>query len=472
MPGRPKILIVDDEKEVGTFFRHLFKAYYAVTEVYSGYEAEQAVETDFFDVAFVDLKLSDSNGLTILKLINEKIPHCKVIIMTGYSTVGTAVQAIRQGAFNYIEKPFDDLDYLRRLVTDALGSRDGLSLVKSAEEGFVIGTNPLMRNIASLARKIADKRLTVLIEGETGTGKEVLARFIHRHSDRADQPFLAVNCGAFSETLLESELFGHEKGAFTGATSARRGIFEMAHNGTLFLDEISEASMATQVKLLRMLENDEIIRVGGERPYKCDIRLIAATNNELAKAVKLGRFREDLYYRLNVINFRLPPLRERKEDIPLLVNHMMRTKFQKNNTVFSKEAMDHFTAYHWPGNVRELMNAVTQVLAICDGKEITLKDLPAKIMAKQSQNAPAGAGNRESLPGDDFMRKAVKYLEKTDFSQGINLPEILDEMKSSQTGLIREIIKKVQLYCGGNQARTAELLHISRRQLQYYLNEK
>ncbi|MEN6351657.1 MAG: sigma-54 dependent transcriptional regulator [Syntrophomonas sp.] len=464
MSERPRILVVDDEQEVGTFFRHLFKSQYDVTMVCSARDAEKAVSADFFDTAFVDLKLSDGNGLSVLKTINAKIPHCSVIIMTGYSTVGTAVQAIQQGAFNYIEKPFDDLNYLRKLVTDALGANDGLSTAQSVEEGFVIGTNPRMRSVVSLARKVADKKLTVLIEGETGTGKEVLARFIHRYSDRAAHPFLAVNCGAFSETLLESELFGHEKGSFTGASSARRGIFEMAHKGTLFLDEIAEASMATQVKLLRMLENDEILRVGGEHPFKCDVRLIAATSMDIEESVKQGRFREDLFYRLNVINLKLPPLRERREDIGQIIKYVVKEKLHKFNTAFSQEAVDLLTSYNWPGNVRELINVVTQILAICDEKEITPLNLPLKITA--------GDRHWEEGRANVFADKMETLLAGRDLENGVNLRELIKEMKSVQNDIIKNIINRILQSYGGNQCRAAESLHITPRQLQYYLNEK
>lgn len=466
MNPRPQILVVDDEKEVCTFFLHLFKADYDITVAYSGAEVERLISEKIFDLAFVDLKLTDSDGLTLLNMINEKIPHCSVIIMTGYSTVNSAVQAIRQGAFNYIEKPFDDLNYLKKMANDALGrGEEGFSGGGSCADGFVTGTNPVMQNLISMARKVADKKLTVLIEGETGTGKEVLARFIHRHSNRAAYPFLAVNCGAFTETLLESELFGHEKGSFTGALSTRRGIFEMANNGTLFLDEIGESSTATQVKLLRILENDEFYRIGGERPYRCDVRLIAATNSDLTDAIRQGRFREDLYYRLNVINLKLPPLRERKEDIPLFVEYLLKGKFQKYHTRFSQEALDLLMSYHWPGNVRELVNVISQVLALCDGREITQAYFPEKI-SRQGFTKSA-----ESLR-EGLADAGKSYFQDQNLTGGIDLSIVLDEIKTAGTDVVRMVINRVLEQTGGHQGRAAELLNISSRQLQYYLKEK
>ncbi len=466
MPGKPGILVVDDEKEICTFFKNLFINDYEVKTAISGAEAAKAVGEANFDLAFVDLKLGDTSGLNILQMIKTKQPRCRVIIMTGYSTISTAIQAIQQGAFNYIEKPFDNLEYLTTIASQALGDQEAFSFSQSAEEGFVIGTNSEMRNVVSLARKIASKKLTVLIEGETGTGKEVMARFIHRYSDRAHQPFLAVNCGALSETLLESELFGHEKGAYTGASSVRRGIFEMANGGTLFLDEISQASPALQIKLLRMLENDEITRVGGERPIKCDVRLIAATNLQLQEAVKMGRFREDLFFRLNVINLSLPPLRERQADIPHLIDYVVRTRFPVNNIKFSQQTMKILQNYSWPGNIRELINMVISVLEIFDGNQVLPEHIPSKIRAEHGSKEIRATEPGYAMPvADDF-------LHAIESGQEVDLDTLIRELKIYEASVIKKVIQQVIVSCGDNQGQAAAWLNISQRRLQYYLNEK
>jgi len=471
MPLRPKILVVDDEKEVGNFFRHLLKAQYEVTVVYSGEETAKALVKSSFDVAFVDLKLSDADGLTLLKMIKEKLPSCSVIIMTGYSTVSSAVYAIQNGAYNYIEKPFEDLQALRDMVEKALaGDRPLTCQDENTKDGFIVGTNPAMQRIVSMAEKVADKKITILIEGETGTGKEVLARFIHRKSKRKGHPFLAVNCGALSENLLASELFGHEKGSFTGAIAARRGIFELADQGTLFLDEIGEASLATQVKLLRVLEKpDEIYRIGGERPYKSDVRLIAATNVDLQNAVEEGSFRKDLYYRLNVINLCLPPLRERREDIPMLVDYLTKYQFNNREIAFSPEAMEILVNYQWRGNVRELFNVVAHALAFAEGKIIYPDNLPVNTLQVECpQTSLESLDKAASL----IINSVEKYLACHNLQGGLDLPRLLTEIKIAENQIVKTVINKMLRYTEGNQGEAARMLGINNRRLQYYLNEK
>lgn len=466
----PRVLVVDDEKEVATFFRHLLKANYQVTIAYSGDETKKAISTKTFDVALVDLKLPDSDGLTLLELIKRSNPYCNVIIMTGYSTITSAVEAIRLGAFNYIEKPFEDLKHLKKMIDDALSTEEQTDLDESEVEGFVIGNNRCMRNIVSVARKVADKKVTILIEGETGTGKEVLARYIHRHSQRANHPFIAVNCGAFTESLLESELFGHEKGSFTGALSARKGIFEMANQGTLFLDEIGEASLVTQVKFLRVLEKpDEIYRVGGERLYKSDVRFIAATNINLKDAVEQGRFRRDLFYRLNVINFKLPPLRDRKEDIPILVNYITRHNFLKRDIVYARDTMDYLKGYHWPGNIRELVNVVAHIVALADGREVTPELLPQEILYQRSTDKDTYSEKRLE---DVFTTYLEEYFSNIDLTISMNFQDLLEGVKTAQAKFIKSFIKQVLQHNNGNHSEAAKQLSINNRQLQYYLNEK
>ncbi|WP_027363666.1 sigma-54-dependent transcriptional regulator [Desulfotruncus alcoholivorax] len=392
MPKLDQILIVDDEIEVGTFLSRLlvrkgFQTSYAET----GADAFQLIASTGFAVAMIDLKLPDTCGLDILRQLKNNQPDCEAIIMTGYATTKTAVKAIQLGAFDYIEKPFDDISEIEQLVVKAFEYRHRITGQSGGQHewqaianrtGFVVGNTQKMIRLATVAEKIARKNINVLIQGETGTGKEVLARFIHAASSRSDHTFIPVNCGALPENLLESELFGHEKGAFTGATSMRRGIFEIADNGTLFLDEVGEAGLPIQVKLLRVLETGEFLRVGGEKPVQTDVRIIAATNVDLEKAVQAKNFREDLFYRLDVIRLELPPLRERKEDIPLLFNRFIS---RTGNLQVSPEVTRALLDYDWPGNIRELVNIANQAVALCDGNTILPSHLPDKIITRSSE---------------------------------------------------------------------------------------
>lgn len=393
MSDQSNVLVIDDEVEVGTFFRRLLERKgYRVKVTASGAEAVRALDEQYYQVAMVDLKLPDANGLNLLQEIKSRQPNCEVIIMTGYSTTKTAVKAIQLGAFDYIDKPFEDIGEVEDLIDKACDYGKSLQYGTGTQPewygiadkvGFLVGTTAKMFKMVSVADKIAKKNINVLIQGETGTGKEVLARFIHAASNRSDMLFIPVNCGAFPENLLESELFGHEKGAFTGASSQRKGIFELADRGTLFLDEIGEASLSIQVKLLRVLETGEFLRVGGEKTIHTDVRIIAATNIDLEQAVKEKLFREDLFYRLDVVRFELPSLRERREDIPLLVKH-----FLKRNSEFvdrelpqvSGETLRLLMEYSWPGNIRELANTIDQAVALSEGPVILPNHLSDKIL--------------------------------------------------------------------------------------------
>jgi two-component system NtrC family response regulator len=321
---KPEILVIDDEAEVGTFFEFYFREEkgYPVDVANSGVAARTLLCEKSYDLAMVDLKLPDTDGITLLKEIKESSPGCEVIIMTGYSTIKSAVEAMKLGAFDYIDKPFDELEELDNLLDLALQSinnkqrfiRDELQKLAS-EFSIIMADDSPLKELLLLSKKVATRKISVLIEGETGTGKDLLARFIHANSPRFGNPFICVNCGALTESLLESELFGHEKGAFTGSQGVRHGIFELANKGTLFLDEIGEASPSIQVKLLRVLESGEFYRVGGERPLKTDVRVLAATNKSLRDAARDKLFREDLLYRLDVVSLQIPPLRERPMDI-------------------------------------------------------------------------------------------------------------------------------------------------------------
>ncbi|AEF94512.1 two component, sigma54 specific, transcriptional regulator, Fis family [Desulfotomaculum nigrificans CO-1-SRB] len=444
MMGEPSILIIDDEQPVGTFFTRLLKYKgYRIHVAISGREAHELIARETFDVAMVDLKLPDADGLSLLQHIKSVQPQCEVIIMTGYSTTRTAVKAIQYGAFDYIEKPFDDISLVEELIEKALNykaesSQESVTYSWSElaqKVGFIVGHTPKMIKLVSIAERIAAKDINVLIHGETGTGKEVLARFVHAASHRADKPFLAINCGALPENLLESELFGHEKGSFTGASVQRKGIFELANNGTLFLDEIGEASLSIQVKLLRVLETGEFLRVGGEKPVKTNVRIIAATNVDLEEAVAQKAFREDLFYRLDVVRLLLPPLRERKEDIPALVEHFIQ-RFAGQNTgarpSFSPECMEAMVNYNWPGNIRELANSVEQALALCDGNTVLLEHLSSKISGQtdiilKKEPAPIESVS-QSNNGADFLLYREKDLELMDENSLVQLYQRVEDL--------------------------------------------
>lgn len=439
MSVQTHVLIIDDEVEVGTFFRRLLERKGCRVKVaVSGSEAVRALEEDSYQVAMVDLKLPDANGLNLLQEIKNRQPNCEVIIMTGYSTTKTAVKAIQLGAFDYIEKPFEDIgeveDLIRKAGDYGRNSREGAGVKPewhkiASDVGFLVGSTARMVRMVTIADKIAKKNINVLIQGETGTGKEVLARFIHAASNRLDRLFIPVNCGAFPENLLESELFGHEKGAFTGAAGQRRGIFELADRGTLFLDEIGEASLSIQVKLLRVLETGEFLRVGGEKPIHTDVRIVAATNVDLEQAVKDKLFREDLFYRLDVVRLELPPLRERKEDIPLLVKHFVARNISPERDILSisPECMRLLMEYSWPGNIRELANTIEQAVALCDGPVILPNHLSDKILntLMPSKNRCPNSEIVSGVNQTPFNNKLQQLLAEKDALESMDPEELL-----------------------------------------------
>ncbi|HHX87258.1 MAG TPA: sigma-54-dependent Fis family transcriptional regulator [Firmicutes bacterium] len=489
-----RFLVVDDEPEVCNFFAYLLKSKGGQVEsAHSGTEARARLGQCKFNVALVDLKLPDSDGLEILKEIKLTQPECEVIIITGYSTVKSAVEAIQLGAFDYVEKPFADIEEMESLLEKALSAKlEADKLAAQEEYGFVVGRNPKMISLVTAARKIAKKNITVLIQGETGTGKEVLARYIHSVSHRSERPFLGFNCGAFTETLLESELFGHEKGAFTGATSRKKGIFELAHKGTLFLDEIDSASQAIQIKLLRILETGELLRVGGEEICKVDVRIITATNADLATKVEERTFREDLFYRLDVASLVIPPLRERAEDIPLFVNYFLEKESKLKGTPkrFAEQAMDLLVKHSWPGNIRELANTVAQAVLLSKGPNITVADLPPKLqpppkVVSPSKNGPART-SPEKLPEgprrwadhprqielSELSRQWEKLFLELDLRKGFNFTGFQADLKQWNHQLLCAVIKLALKTTFGNQAKAAELLGITPRALRYYLKER
>src|SRR5512146_1673785 len=376
-----KILIVDDELVVRDSLGKWFSSEgYQAKPVASAREALEAIQQLEFDIALIDIKMPGMDGMELQNRLREADPDLTVVIMTGYASVETAVQALKRGAYDYITKPVDP-DELSHLVAKALehrrARREVARLRENLQEIFpsteLIGKSPAMKSVVEHIEMVAPTDATVLITGESGTGKEVVARAIHAASPRRYMPMVAIHCGALTETLLESELFGHERGAFTGAQYRKKGKFEVADGGTVFLDEISDISLKTQTDLLRVLQEKEIVRVGGNQQIKVDFRCIAATNKNLESLVKAGSFRPDLYYRLHVFCIDLPPLRDRREDIPLLVNHFL-NKFcmatSRPVPTVTQDAMDLLMRHEWPGNVRELENAVERALVIGRGSEI------------------------------------------------------------------------------------------------------
>jgi DNA-binding NtrC family response regulator len=387
LPEPPRLLIVDDEEiALRNLERVMKKAGYQVTTTSSGAKALALIEASEFDLLLTDLRMENVDGMQLLKACRARHPDVEVIMITGFATTESAVKAMKEGAFNYIAKPFR-LDEVRKVVSEALEKialrRENRRLKEQVEtyEGQVriITRNPEMRRLLRLAEQIAPSDCNVLIEGASGTGKELLARYVHKHSHRSDGPYVAVNCGALNADLLANELFGHEREAYTGASTARRGLIESASGGTLFLDEITEMPAEMQVKLLRVIQEREVLRVGATRPLPVDIRVIAASNRVLTEAVANGLLRRDLYYRLNVVGLHIPPLAQRAGDIPLLINHFLNkhaARMKKPVIGVAPEVMDVLTHYDFPGNVRELENLVERGVAVAGGERIELEHLP------------------------------------------------------------------------------------------------
>ncbi|SDY26534.1 two-component system, NtrC family, response regulator [Evansella caseinilytica] len=473
-----QLLIVDDEIEVCNFLKYLFEAKGClVMTATTKTVAEQCLHSDTrFQLALIDLKLPDTNGLEILQETRKMQPQCKAVIMTGYSTIQSAVDAIKLGAADYIEKPFDNIDDLEQLVDHLLTKKpeeEDKHIADAARQaGLILGNNQRMKDLIYTAGKIAGKNLNVLIEGETGTGKEVLSRFIHAASRKEKEAFFGVNCGAISESLLESELFGHEKGAFTGATQERKGLFELASNGTLFLDEIAEASPAIQVKLLRVLETREFMRVGGERFLHTHSRIIAATNEDLTKAVSQKKFRQDLFYRLNVVSLKIPPLRERKDDIPTFVSSFLAK--QSRDITLSDAAMAKLMNYDWPGNLRELFNVLTRALMLSDDahQPLLIEDISFEDgMPIPSALQPARPKTSTEL-GDILRQSKEQILALAQQDEDIYLEDILQEIRELENDVGRAFIRSKLKETLGDRREAARMLNISIRKLRYLLNEK
>jgi len=387
MKKKAKVLVVDDEAIIRQSLRDwLSDVGYQVLTAENGFQALEIIEKEKPRIVVADLVMPGMDGIELMKRAKEISPDVEVIIVTAYGSIPTAITAMREGAYDYIEKPFcpERAEILiEKLVEHQELIEENISLHQKLEERYrfenIIAKSPKMQQVIEVIKVVARSNATVLITGETGTGKELVAQAIHSQSHRRGKPFVAISCAALPESLLESELFGHEKGSFTGAYAQKKGKFEVANRGTLFLDEIGEMSANIQVHLLRVLEEKEFTRVGGNEPIKVDVRVISATNRDMKQAIASGRFREDLYYRLNVVNIELPPLRERREDIPLLVQHFLK-KFavenQKEIAGFSPEATDFLLRYNWPGNVRELENTIERAVILAQNPLIEVADLP------------------------------------------------------------------------------------------------
>jgi len=413
------VLVVDDDPAHRTMLRTLLTGWgYAVIEADDGSSAIDRVHEQAFDLILMDIRMIKVSGLEALGEIKAFNPAIPVIIMTAYSSVESAVGAMKNGAYDYLTKPLD-FDELRLTMERAMEHshlREENRLLRETlgahfDTQNIIGTSPAMMRLMETVAQVATSEATVLITGESGTGKEMIAGAIHFNSLRKDGPYVKINCAAITETLLESELFGHEKGAFTGAYRRKEGRFRQAHGGTLFLDEVSEMSLAMQVKLLRVLQDREITRVGGEEVMKVDVRIIAATNKDLITEIRADRFRDDLYYRLNVVAIAMPPLRERREDIPLLAQHFLEQFSERNRKQikgFTPQAMDRLLRYEWPGNVRELMNAVERAVVLARAEYLNEQEFPLIPGAAGPEGGlPAGGAGSEEMPLDEVEKTTI-----------------------------------------------------------------
>ena len=417
-----KILVVDDEKSLREVMSIMLKrAGYEVTEASDGEQAIGQVNKEIYDLVITDLRMPKADGMDVLKAVKSSSPDTVVLVVTAFGTADSAVEAMKQGAYDYLTKPFQ-VDEVQLIIRNALEKRrlstENMLLKRemASQSSFaqIVGQSEAMQKVFDVVRKVADSKSNVLICGESGTGKELVARAIHYNSGRSGMPFVAVNCSAVPETLLESELFGHMKGSFTGAVANKAGLFEIANGGTIFLDEIGDTTPTIQVKLLRVIQEREFRRVGGHQDMKVDVRVVAATNRELEKAVADGSFREDLYYRLDVIPIRLPPLRLRVGDIPLLVTHFLERFAQesgKTAPTLTSEAMHVLLGHEWRGNVRELENLIERVVAFSTGPTVTETDvrgwLHHAVTPQQSQGVPT------DLPEDGLdLEGLINGIEK------------------------------------------------------------
>lgn len=445
----PKILIVDDEPSHCKMLKAVLSAEgYEVVNAVDGAEAVTEVEKRFFDLILMDIRMQKTGGIEALRAIKEISPGIPIIMMTAYASVETAVAALKSGAFDYLTKPLD-IEELKIMIAHALQhhrlEQENLQLREQLDDRFdfsnIIGSSTSMKKVFETVALVAPSEATVLICGESGTGKELVANAIHLNSPRGGRPFVKVNCAALPETLLESELFGHEKGAFTGAVARRKGRFQLAHGSSIFLDEIAEMAPATQAKILRVLQERSFEPVGGSETIEVDTRIIAATNRNIEEEIRAGRFREDLFYRLNVVQIEVPPLRDRRDDIPLLANFFVEHYAEKNRRHIkglTPRALDLFMRYEWRGNVRELENVIERAVILARGDMIAHDALPEAV---QAVGPPSGAS-----PIDLRTGRSLKEVEK-------------------------EMILRTLTESGGNRTHAARILGISRRSLQLKLKD-
>ncbi len=446
---KPRILVVDDESSHRQMIEAVLSAEgYEISQADDGQTAIVAVEDRFYDLVIMDIRMPKISGIEALKKIKAISPGIPIIIMTAYASVGTAVEALKAGAYDYLIKPLD-IEELKILVAKALRFRqleqENVYLKERLNDRFdfskILGRSPAMNSLFETMALVAPSEATVLIVGDSGTGKELIASAVHQNSPRKDRPLIKVNCAALPETLLESELFGHEKGAFTGAIARKQGRFQLAHKSSIFLDEIAEMAPATQAKILRVLQEREFEPVGSSQTFKVDTRIIAATNKNLEEEIKAGRFREDLYYRINVVTLVVPPMRERREDIPLLADFFLKQYAEKNNRSikgFTPRAVDLLMRYDWPGNVRELENVVERAVIMARGDMITPLEFPDVLqdLDEEAKASPLALTAGRSLKEVEKVM-ILRTLEETD----------------------------------GNRTHAARILGISRRTLQLKLKE-
>jgi len=453
---KSRILVVDDEESIREFLEIMLKKEgYEVTLAEDGQKAKDLLSKKTFDMIISDLQMPHVTGIELLKHVKESYPDTVFMLITAFGTTETAVEAMKMGAYDYLTKPFK-IDEVRLNIQNALRSRNlevenrslKKELVKEYSFQNMVGNSPAMHSIYDMVKRVSQTPTNVLITGESGTGKEVVAKAIHYNGPLKDRPFVTVNCGAIPENLMESEMFGHKKGSFTGAVSDKAGLFEVADGGTLFLDEVGELPLTIQVKLLRAIQERVIRRVGATDDMKVDVRIIAATNRNLEEMVQKGGFRQDLFYRLNVINIKTPSLRERREDIPLLANHFLKKyneRLGKNIGAISAEAMEILKKYDYPGNVRELENLIERTVALEGGATILPESLPPMVNTASGRKM---ASSNEIEIGED----------------GVDLDKVMGQIE-------KELLIKAIHAAGGVKKRAAKLLHISFRSMRYRIEK-
>ncbi|MBM4374177.1 MAG: sigma-54-dependent Fis family transcriptional regulator [Deltaproteobacteria bacterium] len=469
LDGKQQILVVDDEANLRRVLAaQLSRDGYEVHTAEDGEQATSFIRDHHVDLVISDLRMPRMGGLELLRWVQTEEPKLPVMILTAYGTVDTAVEALKMGAVDYLSKPFDQ-DEVRHLVRKALrvgvlahrdASHPGMRHLPEGTRFGLIGRSRAIRELYAMLDRVAATPTTVLVTGESGTGKELVARALHEHSARAAKPFIKVNCAAIPSALIESELFGHEKGAFTGAVASKPGRFELAQGGTLFLDEIGEIPLEMQVKLLRVLQEGELERVGGLKTIRVDVRLIAATNRDLRRETAAGRFREDLYYRLNVVPIDMPPLRERPEDVSMLAAFFLEKfneRLGKRLQGIDDVALTALSRYRWPGNVRELENFIERAVLFADGPRVTLRDLPSELAATDA--------SIEARPASGTVL-AAEPSDAATFGEGLK-----EQVRAAMSRVERELILCALRQTGGNVTHAARLLKISRKGLQLKMKE-